>query len=64
NTLVPKVVEQLKAKGMGDVLVLVGGIIPEDDVPLLQSAGVAGSFGPGTSTDDIIAFTRDHVRRT
>ncbi|MHB8946964.1 MAG: cobalamin B12-binding domain-containing protein [Bacillota bacterium] len=64
NTLVPKVVEQLKAKGMGDVLVLVGGIIPEDDVPLLQSAGVAGCFGPGTSTDDIIAFTRDHVRRT
>ncbi|MHB8927568.1 MAG: cobalamin B12-binding domain-containing protein [Bacillota bacterium] len=64
NTLVPKVVNMLREKGMGDVLVLVGGIIPEDDETFLKSAGVAGCFGPGTSTDDIIAFTRAHARRT
>ena len=63
NTLVPKVVNLLKEKGLGDVLVIVGGIIPEDDVPFLKSVGVAECFGPGTSTDDIIAFTRANVRR-
>ncbi|HEY3314736.1 MAG TPA: cobalamin B12-binding domain-containing protein [Bacillota bacterium] len=63
NTLVPKVVDLLRRRGMDDVLVLVGGIIPEEDVPGLTAAGVAGCFGPGTRTDDIITFTRTKVRR-
>ena len=63
NTLVPKVIEGLKREGMDDVLVLVGGIIPEEDVEFLKKAGVAGVFGPGTPTSKIIEFTRENVKR-
>jgi methylmalonyl-CoA mutase C-terminal domain/subunit len=59
--LCPRVVELLRAQGMDDVLVLVGGIIPDDDVAALQGAGVKGVFGPGTSTGEIVAFIRSHV---
>ncbi|MFZ5915313.1 MAG: cobalamin B12-binding domain-containing protein [Chloroflexota bacterium] len=55
-TLVPRVVEGLRANDMQDVVVTVGGIIPDDDVPQLQAVGVNGIFGPGTSTQDIVAF--------
>lgn len=58
-TLCPKVVELLRAQGQGDVTVLVGGIIPEEDVAPLQAAGVQGVFGPGTSTQNIIEFIRE-----
>lgn len=58
-TLCPKVVELLRAQGQEDVTVLVGGIIPDEDVPKLQAAGVQGVFGPGTSTQDIIEFIRE-----
>lgn len=58
-TLCPKVVDLLRAQGQDDVTVLVGGIIPDEDVAKLQAAGVQGVFGPGTSTQDIIEFIRE-----
>ncbi len=54
--LVPKIMRLLKERGMDDVLVLVGGIIPDEDVPKLKALGVKGVFGPGTLTQDIIDF--------
>lgn len=59
--LCPRVVELLRQEGMDDVVVLVGGIIPDDDVEPLQKLGVKGVFGPGTSTQDIIEFIRSQV---
>ena len=54
NTLFPKIVEMLKEKGMGDVLVVGGGVIPDADIPGLKDAGVAAVFTPGTPTGDVI----------
>src|SRR5437588_7220255 len=58
-TLVPRVLQMLREAGLDHVGVLVGGIIPEEDVPKLQEMGVARVFGPGTSLDDIVAFLRE-----
>jgi len=58
-TLCPKVVDLLRAQGQEDVTVLVGGIIPDEDVAKLQAAGVRGIFGPGTSTQDIVTFIHE-----
>jgi len=60
-TLCPKVVDLLHAQGQDDVTVLVGGIIPDEDVEKLQAAGIGGVFGPGTSTQDIITFIHKTV---
>lgn len=60
-TWVPKVTALLREKGADDVLVVVGGIIPNEDVSALESLGVAGVFGPGTSTDDIVRFIRERA---
>ncbi len=57
-TLVPKVVELLRAQGVDDVLVTVGGTIPADDIPELKELGVAEVFTPGAGTDDIVEFIR------
>jgi methylmalonyl-CoA mutase cobalamin-binding domain/chain len=57
-TLVPRVLELLRQAGLGQVGVLVGGIIPEGDVPRLLEMGVARVFGPGTTLADIVAFLR------
>ncbi len=57
-TLVPRVLQLLREAGLEDVGVLVGGIIPEADVPKLRAMGVARVFGPGTSLDDVVAFLR------
>ena len=59
--LCPRVVELLQAQDMADVVVLVGGIIPDDDVAPLQALGVKGVFGPGTSTGEIVGFIRQAV---
>ena len=59
--LFPPVVQLLREKGAADILVIGGGIIPEEDIPLLEQAGVARIFGPGTSTADIVAFIRERV---
>jgi len=56
NTLCPQLMKLLHEKGMQDVTVLVGGIIPEADIPALKQAGIAEIFPPGTSTQDIIDF--------
>jgi len=60
-TLFPRVMEMLRENDMGDVLVVAGGIIPDEDVPALQEMGVKGIFGPGTSTGEIVDFVRKHV---
>jgi methylmalonyl-CoA mutase C-terminal domain/subunit len=59
--LCPRVVELLQTQDMADVVVLVGGIIPDDDVAPLKALGVKGVFGPGTSTGEIVAFIRSQV---
>ena len=57
----PAIMEGLKAKDMGDVTVLAGGIIPEVDRPVPEDMGIKGIFGPGTSTQDIIDFIRESM---
>jgi methylmalonyl-CoA mutase C-terminal domain/subunit len=61
-TLVPRVMQLLRDAGLEHVGVLVGGIVPEADIPKLREMGVARVFGPGTSLDDIIAFLRQQAR--
>jgi methylmalonyl-CoA mutase C-terminal domain/subunit len=61
-TLVPRVTKLLHERGMDDVLVTVGGIIPDDDVPALREAGVAGVFGPGTTIGEVAEFLRANAR--
>ncbi|HET8813421.1 MAG TPA: cobalamin B12-binding domain-containing protein [Solirubrobacterales bacterium] len=60
-TLVPKVVELLRAQGVDDVLVTVGGTIPADDIPELKELGVAEVFTPGAGTDDIVEFIQERA---
>ena len=62
-TLFIDVTKLLKSKKMEDVLVVGGGVIPEGDIPMLKKAGVAGIFGPGTHTEDIVDFIRKNVKR-
>ncbi|MCY3897942.1 MAG: cobalamin B12-binding domain-containing protein [Caldilineaceae bacterium] len=57
-TLCPKVVELLHAQGQEDVLVLLGGIIPDEDAAQLKAAGVHAVFGPGTTSAEIISYIR------
>ena len=61
-TLFPKVVDLLRDRGAADIVVFGGGIIPADDIPQLESAGVARVFTPGTPTRDIVAWVRANVR--
>jgi methylmalonyl-CoA mutase C-terminal domain/subunit len=63
NYLFPRVMDLLKDKGISDVLVLGGGIIPEEDVPSLTNAGIAAIFGPGTDTNHIADFIRENIRK-
>ena len=62
NTLCPRIVQLLREKGMDNVLVLVGGIVPQEDLPRLKEQGVAEVFLPGTSTEDIVKFLRENVK--
>ena len=62
NTLCPRIVSLLREKGMDDCLVIVGGIIPQEDIPHLKELGIGAVFLPGTSTEDIIVFLRENVR--
>ena len=61
-TLVPRVVQLLEEKQAGDVVVIVGGTIPADDITELKELGVAEVFTPGASTQDIIEFVKNAVR--
>ncbi len=63
NYFFPRVVELLKEQGLDDVLVVGGGIIPEEDISGLQKAGVAAIFGPGTRTEDIVEFIEKNLPR-
>jgi len=62
-TLFPKVARLLKEKDRNDILVVGGGVIPEQDKPLLESAGVLGNFGPGTPLNNIIRFITEEVKK-
>jgi len=62
-TLFVDVANLLKEKKMDDVLFIGGGIIPEEDVPVLKKAGIAGVFGPGTPVEDIVTFVKKNVKR-
>lgn len=61
-TIFPRVAELMKERGLDDVLLFGGGIIPEDDIPKLKEKGVAEVFLPGASTEDIIQFIRNNVQ--
>ncbi|HRY80239.1 MAG TPA: cobalamin B12-binding domain-containing protein [Spirochaetia bacterium] len=63
NHLFPRVMELLAQKGVNDVLVIGGGVIPEDDIPFLKKAGIAEIFGPGTPTKATIDFIRANLKR-
>lgn len=63
-TLFPRVLDLLRAEGMDDVLVIGGGIIPEEDIVALEGMGVTKLFGPGTPTTAPIQFVRDHFQRS
>ena len=62
NTLCPRIVSLLRENGMDDTLVLVGGIVPQEDIPALKKNGISEIFLPGTSTEDIVTFIRSNVR--
>jgi len=61
--LFPKVMELLKERGVDDVLVIGGGIIPDEDIPALKNAGIAEIFGPGTSTEEIVRYIKENIER-
>lgn len=61
NTLLPAVYELLKEKGAADIVLMAGGVIPEDDIPGLKAAGIQEIFTPGTSTETIVSWVRDNV---
>jgi methylmalonyl-CoA mutase C-terminal domain/subunit len=63
NQICPRLMELLREKGMDDVLVVVGGIIPDVDVPRLKAIGIEGVFLPGTPMQDIVSFITSHVRQ-
>ena len=62
NHIAPRLMELIRAKGLDDVLVLIGGIIPDVDVPQLKEICVQGIFQPGTPMQDIVEFIRANVR--
>ncbi|MEA3557674.1 MAG: cobalamin B12-binding domain-containing protein [Candidatus Thermoplasmatota archaeon] len=62
-TLFTDVADLLKKEDMGDVLLIGGGIIPKEDVPRLNKAGVKGVFGPGTPIEEIVSFIKENVKR-
>jgi methylmalonyl-CoA mutase, C-terminal domain len=62
NTLFPQVVELLNQKGLTDVLVIGGGVIPEADIPGLKAAGIKAIFTPGTPTTEVVKFINENVK--
>ncbi len=62
NALFPRIMKLLKEEGVEDVLVVGGGIIPEDDIPDLKKAGLSAIFGPGTPLDDIVEYIQKNVK--
>ena len=62
-THLPAIADLAKERGLDNVLFLVGGIIPDDDVPALNDKGIAGVFGPGASGEEIVEFIREHAKK-
>jgi methylmalonyl-CoA mutase C-terminal domain/subunit len=62
NHIAPRLMELLHAKGLDDVLVVIGGIIPDVDIPKLKAIGVKGIFLPGTPMQEIVDFINTHAR--
>ena len=60
--LFPRVMDLLREKGVKDLLVLGGGVIPEEDIPALKAAGIREVFGPGTSTEAIVKYVQEHAK--
>ncbi|MEN6620028.1 MAG: cobalamin B12-binding domain-containing protein [Smithella sp.] len=63
NYFFPRVMELLRQKKMGNILVIGGGIIPDEDINPLKESGIAEIFGPGTPTADIVKFIKKHSRK-
>ncbi|WMM25423.1 cobalamin B12-binding domain-containing protein [Tissierella sp. MB52-C2] len=63
NHLFPKVVNLLKEQGVDDVLIVGGGVIPEDDIPFLIESGIEAVFTPGTPTKDVVEFITNNLKR-
>lgn len=63
NHLFPRVVDLLKGEGVDDMLILGGGVIPEDDIPFLIESGIEAVFTPGTPTKDVIDFITNNLKR-
>jgi methylmalonyl-CoA mutase C-terminal domain/subunit len=61
NALVPEIISGLKKEGLNDTLILVGGIIPDEDIPLLKKEGVHMVFTPGASLEDVVNYIRTHA---
>lgn len=61
-TLFPAIIDLMKSRGLGDVAVFGGGIIPEEDIPKLEAMGVRGIFRPGATTEEIVRWVRENVR--
>ncbi len=64
NTLCPRIVSLMRENGMDDTLVLVGGIVPQEDIVTLKQQGVSEVFLPGTSTEDIVSYINQNVRKS
>jgi methylmalonyl-CoA mutase C-terminal domain/subunit len=62
NTLLPRVCQLFRDKSATDIKVFAGGVIPEDDIPSLKSAGISEVFTPGTSTEAIVAWVKNNVQ--
>jgi len=62
-TICPRIMDLMKKEGLNDVLVLVGGIIPDQDIAKLKQIGIGEVFQPGASTEEIIAYVRSNVRK-
>lgn len=63
NTLIPRIAELLKAEQAEDILLVAGGVIPNEDIPYLKERGVAEVFTPGTTTEVTIDFIKAHIKR-
>ncbi|MGB9781050.1 MAG: cobalamin B12-binding domain-containing protein [Caldanaerobacter sp.] len=63
NTLFPKITKLLKERGAEDILVIGGGVIPEEDIPFLKEHGIAEIFTPGTPTSAVVEYIKTHVKR-
>jgi methylmalonyl-CoA mutase C-terminal domain/subunit len=62
NAIVPRVTAMLRDQGAGDILVVLGGTIPEQDIAPLKESGVSAVFGPGTSLESVVTFIRENVK--